>query len=311
MKKLFIIALLALAGCTAQSPKQVFVLPEDESFNFIMLNDAGRNGYYDQKTVAATMGRIAETTDFEFVAAAGDIFHYLGIQSTADPLLMTNYESIYSHPELQVEWYPILGNHEYSGNSQAVIDYSAVSRRWSMPDRYYTKSFDIPGDGTLRVVWVDTAPLIDKYRKKSGEYPDAGQQDMDAQLAWVDSVLTASSDTWKIVIGHHPIWAGTDKNDSERGDLQARLEPILVRHGVDMYLCGHIHNFQHIRRPNSDIDYVVNGSGSLGREVVAQEGQIFTSSSTGFSVVAASADSLRLFMLDRDARVLYAVNRGK
>jgi len=28
---------------------------------------------------------------------------------------------------------------EYQGNTQAVIDYSDISRRWVMPDRYYTK----------------------------------------------------------------------------------------------------------------------------------------------------------------------------
>lgn len=34
-----------------------------------------------------------------------------------------------------LEWYPILGNHEYRGNTQAVIDYSKVSRRWVMNER--------------------------------------------------------------------------------------------------------------------------------------------------------------------------------
>ena len=76
-----------------------------------------------------------------------------------DPLWMTNYELIYSHPELQIPWYPILGNHEYRGNTQAVLDYSAVSRRWQMPARYYSKVFEEDG-ATLRVVFIDTTPLM-------------------------------------------------------------------------------------------------------------------------------------------------------
>ena len=48
---------------------------------------------------------------------------------------MTNYELVYSHPELMIPWYPILGNHEYRGNTQAVLDYSQVCARWEMPAR--------------------------------------------------------------------------------------------------------------------------------------------------------------------------------
>ena len=81
------------------------------------------------------MGLLAERVDIEFGVAAGDIHHYLGVQSVNDPLWMTNYELIYEYPELQVEWLPILGNHEYQGNTQAVIDYFAVSRRYTSPAR--------------------------------------------------------------------------------------------------------------------------------------------------------------------------------
>ncbi len=310
--KFTLLFLLLLGGCTAvaQEAEKFPDLPEDESFNFMLVNDAGRNGWYDQKPIAAKMGVLAERADIEFVAGAGDIFHYMGVESTADPLWMTNYELIYDHPELQIEWYPVLGNHEYQGNAQAVIDYTRVSRRWSMPARYYTKRFEIGDDATLRLLFLDTAPLIDKYRSDD-EYTDAGDQDMERQLVWVDSVLTASDDTWTVAIGHHPIWAGTDKDDDERTDMQARLEPILKKHGVDMYLCGHIHNFQHIRRPDSDIDYVVNGSASQGRDVVALDGQLFGSPATGFSVIAASPDSLKLHMLDKNAALLHTVVRSK
>ena len=123
---------------------------------------------------------------------------------------MTNYELIYSHPELMIDWFPILGNHEYRGNTQAVLDYTNVSRRWSMPGRYYTKVFEKKGTA-IRFVMIDTAPLIDKYRNESETYPDACKQDMDQQLAWIDSVLTVAKEDWVVVIGHHPIYAETSK----------------------------------------------------------------------------------------------------
>lgn len=72
-----------------------------------------------------------------------------------------------------------------------------------MLPRYYTKTFEEKGT-TLRVVWVDTAPMIDKYRQDSEQYPDACKQDYQKQLAWIDSVLTVASEDWVIVAGHHP-----------------------------------------------------------------------------------------------------------
>lgn len=144
----------------------------DDHFNFIVANDLGRNGYYDQKIIAEQMGELAENTGIEFIAAAGDIHHFEGVASVNDPLWMTNYELIYAHPELMIDWFPILGNHEYRGNTQAVLDYSKVSRRWSMPGRYYAKSFKLDGNATLKLIFIDTTPLIDKYHKEAEEsYP--------------------------------------------------------------------------------------------------------------------------------------------
>lgn len=282
----------------------------EDKFNFYVANDLGRNGYYDQKPIAELMGTMAEEIGPEFVLATGDIHHFEGVRSVNDPLWMTNYELIYSHPELMIDWFPVLGNHEYRGNTQAVLDYSNVSRRWSMPSRYYTRVFEEEGT-RVRVVWIDTAPLIDKYRKESDTYPDACKQDMDEQLAWIDSVLTASKEDWVIVAGHHPIYAETPKDESEREDLQKRLDPILRRHKVDVYICGHIHNFQHIRRPESPIDYVVNSAGSLSRKVKPTEGTVFCSGEPGFSVCSISKREFNLYLIDKTGTVLHTVTRKK
>ena len=283
----------------------------ERPLNFYLANDLGRNGYYDQKPIAELMGRMAEAIDIEFVVAAGDVHHFEGVRSVDDPLWMTNYELIYSHPDLMLPWYPILGNHEYRGNTQAVIDYSNVSARWQMPARYYTKVMEEDGI-TVRLVMTDTPPMIDKYRKDTDKYPDAGKQDLNAQLEWVDSVLTVAKEDWVIVVGHHPIYADTDKNDTERTDMQRRLDTILRKHGnVDFYICGHIHNFQHIRMPESDIDYVVNSSGSLSREVKPVDGTVFCSDATGYSLITVDKGEIDLHMIDRDGKVIHTVKRTK
>lgn len=284
---------------------------EKGDINLIVVSDLGRNGYYDQKGVASTMGLVAEKIGPDAVLALGDTHHYEGVQSVSDPLWMTNYELIYSHPELMVHWYPVCGNHEYRGSTQAVLDYSAISRRWDMPARYYTKVFGDKDEATVRIVFIDTAPLIDKYRKNNATYPDACRQDPEAQLEWLDKTLADATEDWVVVVGHHPIYAFTDKPDSERSDLQKRVDPILRKHKADMYICGHIHNYQHIRKSDSGTDYVVNTSGSKTRAAGKTDGTVFCSDAAGFSVLTADKKALRLNLLDKDGRVIYTVSRNK
>lgn len=282
----------------------------EDRFSFILATDLGRNGYYDQKTIAAKMGEVAENIDIEFVITSGDTHHYDGVESTTDPLWMTNFESIYSHPELLVEWYPILGNHEYKGNTQAVIDYSKVSRRWCMPDRYYSKSFETEDGESFLLVFVDTPPLIDKYRNI--EYPDAPKQDIQKQLDWIDATLKNATEKWKIVVGHHPIYAETSKTDQERIDLQNRLKPILEKYNVDAYLCGHIHNFQHIKPKGSKIEYLVNSSGSLSRKVKNPvEGTIFSSSEAGFTICTVADNKFYLRLINKEGNILHTITLNK
>ena len=277
----------------------------------LVANDLGRNGYYDQKPIAERMGKMAGELDVEAVLALGDIHHFMGVESVNDPLWMTNYELIYSHPELQIPWYPILGNHEYRGNTQAVLDYSNVSRRWQMPARYYSKVFEEDGV-TLRVVFIDTTPLIGKYHKDSLDYLSVPQQDAKKQLAWLEEELNGAKEDWVVVVGHHPIYAHTTKSESERKDMQKRVDPILRRHNVDMYICGHIHNFQHIRPQGTSIDYVVNSAGSLARsKVEAIEGTVFASGEAGFSILSFTKDELCLDLINGKGKTIHSVKRTK
>ena len=77
-----------------------------------------------------------------------------------------------------------------------------------------------------------------------------------------------------------------------------------------MYVSGHIHTFQHIRRENDGIDFVVNSSASLARKVNPTEGTIFCSPEEGFSVVSATKQQLALYMIDKKGGILHEVKRS-
>jgi hypothetical protein len=304
-RQILLIVLLFSASIPSQAQTPAEWKQMKADVNLYWVNDMGRNGYYDQKTIAELMGTMAETVGPEAVIAVGDIHHFSGVESTSDPLWMTNYELIYSHPELMCFWYPILGNHEYRGNTQAVLDYAKVSRRWAMPARYYSKVFEGKGC-SVRVVFIDTTPLIGKYRKDTETYPDAHRQDRDKQLAWLDSTLTAAKEDWVICVGHHPIYAQTPKADIERADMQKYLLPVLRRHpNVSVYGCGHIHNFQHIKKTGDNINYWVNSAASLSRPVKPMDGTRWCDPSTGFTVISADKQQLTLFAINKDGKILY------
>lgn len=287
---------LLLVMSLALTAKRVFIV-----------NDSGRNGYYEQKTIARTMGEMAEKGGLECVFALGDVHHFDGVASVNDPLWLTNFELIYSHPELQVPWYPILGNHEYRGSTKAVMDYSMVSRRWRMCGRYYTKVFHTKGT-SIRFVLADTTPMIAKYRS-SEENPDANEQNTKKQLQWLDSVLSNAKEQWIVVMGHHPIYAVTPKAEQERIDMQNSLGGLLRRHRVDMYISGHIHNFQHIRQDGTDTDFIVNSAAALARGIQPSPATLFASGEAGFSVLDFSKEALTLSMVNSRGDIIYKVER--
>ena len=314
MKRYFLFLLIAFSAMTSCTEKHLSVkLPEvsESAINFILANDLGRNGYYEQKNIAKLMGYTAENRDIEMVVAAGDVHHFDGVGSINDPLWMTNYELIYDHPDLMIEWNAICGNHEYRGNTQAVLDYTQVSRRWNVPAKYYTKVITSKDEGSCRLVFIDTTPLMDKYRNDTINYPDAYKQDVSAQLQWIDSVLVHSTEEWKIVIGHHPVYAETSKDAEERTDMQARLAPILEKNKVDVYFCGHIHNYQHIRPASSNVNYVVNSSASLSRPVKAIDGTQFCSSDPGFTICSVDNQTFKFFFINHKGENIYSYTLSK
>lgn len=315
LKQLSFILLLFVSGVSMANAQAI--VSWDKTYakgklNFIVANDLGRNGYYDQIQIAEIMGNVAEELRPQGVLCPGDVHHFGGVESVDDPLWMTNYELIYKHPGLMIEWYPVLGNHEYRGNTQPVLDYTAVSRRWEMPERYYAKVFSRKGV-SMKVVFIDTTPLIDNNRRQTDVYPEAQSRSIEDQLKWLEQeLLDRGGVDWVVVIGHHPIYADSPKPDSEQEDMRERVDSLLRQYNVDMYICGHIHNFQHIRCANSNVDYILNSSASQSRKNVKPiAGTIYCNGSTGFSVLSASKDTLVMHMIDNQGNLLHSVVRDK
>ncbi len=269
---------------------------DDNGFRFYILSDWGVNGYYNQTEVADAMVRTAMVASPKFIVSCGDNFQTNGVQSVTDPLWKVNFEEVYKHPVFNVDWYPILGNHDYKGNTQAEIDYSQISRRWRMPARYYTFAKQTDDSTSVRFIFLDTPSLLSEYWSEPQEYPDVVKQDSAKQVAWLKHVLANSPEKWKLVFGHHPLYSASTKHGSST-ELIAKLKPLFDQYHVDFYICGHDHDFQHLRPQNSSVDYIVTGTGGKVRECSRDENTLFSASKPGFTLVSIDRGLMKLILL--------------
>ncbi len=296
---------------SAAWPTGAVAATDPEVLNFVAFGDWGRDGQRSQGVVAEAMGAAAAEIASRFVISAGDNFYPAGVQSVTDPHWRRSFEDVYTAPALRTPWYAALGNHDYRGVAQAQVDYTHLSSRWRMPSRYYKVAGEALGANFLDLFVIDTSPLADR-----GNYDEMLQQlarghleahDGARQIAWLRDELRRSTAPWKIVVGHHPIYSG-DHGDS--AELVAQVAPLLEAHGVQVYINGHDHNLQHIRRGR--VDYVCTGAGAdaVG-SVTPVEGTCYCLSRPGFAMFGLDRETLQLEFRDLTGRTLYQARRRR
>jgi len=278
--------------------------------SFIAMGDWGRNGEYKQKEVAVQMGISAKQLDASFMLILGDNFYPSGVASTQDYQWIASFENIYTSHALQTDWYVALGNHDYKGNPQAQVDYSKISRRWRMPERYFAKKISLGEDTTQQILLVilDTSPFISQYYTSEDHRDNIRNQDTAAQRKWLEQVLSDPSPNikWRIVAGHHPLYTGGKRiNSADTKEMNRLLKPIFDKYKVDAYIAGHEHSLQYIK-PAGPTHYFVSGAGSeITPAVVHPDGGKFAVSSNGFMVFSVTSKEMLVQVVNERGDVLY------
>lgn len=108
----------------------------------------------------------------------------------------------------------------------------------------------------LRLISIDSA--VDSELENDEGYP------MQAQKAWLDSVLQSNTREWVIVTTHLPFYSPKENRDNKH--LRKHFQPILEKYKVDLVLSGHDHSYGRGRvsdNPQSShkVMYVVSVSG--------------------------------------------------
>jgi len=279
-----------------------------KGWNFFIVSDWGWNGQSYQQQVADQMGIQADSTGAKFIVSCGDNFQINGVASTQDPLWMKNFENVYTNNTLQVDWFPVFGNHDYKGNTQAQLDYSKISRRWRFEEHYYSFVKKINDSISARFIFLDTPPLLSEYYKP--EYPDAAKQDSAKQIKWLNETLANSKEQWKIVFGHHPIYSASKKHGNTKEMIQ-RVKPLLEKYNAQFYFSGHDHDMQHLQEHGKNVDYMVTGTGGEARPCSKNEQSLFSASVPGYSIVSFHADSIRVVFMGANGLPQYTYERKK
>ena len=293
------------------------IKPVNKGLSFIAIGDFGRHGAFTQKEVARDMGTVAELLDLNFTISVGDNFYPNGVQSTQDYQWISSFENVYTHHLLHEPWFVALGNHDYEGNSQAQIDYSKISRRWEMPARYYEKLIEISKGKFLQLLVIDTNPFIEKYKKEENKYLGINDQNTKKQLKWLEQKLANNNPniTWRIVVGHHPLYSGGKRKTSEETlSIEKLFEPILEKHKVDAYITGHEHDLQIIKKQNVGVTQFLSGAGSELRETGTTDGTLFAASVPGFMAFTLTNNQLKAYVIQSEKdtfRVVYQTEINK
>ena len=227
MRRLLLLAATTLLvwGAPASPDAQTVPFGRADSLKFAVIGDNG-SGTSEQYALGQQMAAQRARFPFEFVLMMGDNIY--GGQRPADFTMKFErpYQVLLS---AGVKFYAAIGNHD---DPNADIAYRPFNMNGA---RYYTFK-----KGNVRFVVADT------------NYLDQ------IQLAWLETTLKGSTEPWKIVYFHHPLYSNGDRHGSNV-ELRVRLEPMLVANGVNVVMSGHDHAYERLV-PQKGITYFVIGS---------------------------------------------------
>jgi 3',5'-cyclic AMP phosphodiesterase CpdA len=221
---------LALACGIAAAAQQVPPASAD-SLKFAVIGDSG-TGSPSQYRIAERLTAARAGFPYEFVLMMGDNLYGSEGPSAYDKKFERPYKPLL---DAGIKFYASLGNHDE-------------------PNQRFYKGFNMNGErfysfkpkNNVRIFALDS-----NYMDKT-------------QLDWIEKELAASGSDWKIVFFHHPIYSSGGRHGSDE-ELRAQLEPLFLKHGVDVVFQGHEHFYERIK-PQKGVYYFISGGAAKLRE---------------------------------------------
>jgi len=223
--------LLVTAAAVVAAAQDISLPNAPDSLKFAVIGDSG-TGSKSQYTIAEKLIASRAKFPYEFVLMMGD-----NLYSGSGP---KDFDKKFEKPYAQligngVKFYATLGNHD-NPNERFYKNFNMNG------ERYYTFK---PRNG-VRIFSLDSNYMDQK------------------QLDWLEKELTASGSDWKIAYFHHPLYSSGGAHGSDV-PLREQLEPLFLKHGVDVVFSGHEHFYERIK-PQKGIYYFTSGGAAKLRE---------------------------------------------
>ena len=158
-----------------------------------------------------------------------------------------------------------------------------------------------PDSARVKFIFLDTTPLVDERDEQ--------------QLTWLTKELTEGSYDWKFVVGHHPLYSGNYRT-GQQARLRNAIEQLMIENKVNVYLCGHDHNLQYLKK--GKIYYFVSGAGSetyesvpvadMTQYIYCKEGRKCTAA---FMIFSLDKSGMIIQMVDAKGQLVYKSKIGK
>ena len=293
----------ALAGCflVACSAMAAQAGGEDETWTFVSMPDfLNVDTDYPQPEWEPALEYILTSVKGEnpdFLLVAGDLVmgHWYSREEIAK--YAGRYYPAWKRrlDDIQLPFYAAIGDHELGDNPwpdwkmKLVPEYRRAFREYlKMPDNgpEHRKgtAFWWRHKGVLFVA-------VDVFEEAPGRQGGITAQVTDKQLTWLEQVLESHADAdHRIVMGHTPVLGPVRAWSSSRlmleGGRESDLWQAMVRHDVDLYLCGEVHAITCIERD--------------GILQIAHGGLIGYNTRTNYLVVRVRPDALHLELKEID-----------
>jgi acid phosphatase type 7 len=252
------------SGCFRTAP-----VGDDSRFSFAVVGDSGSGGK-GQLAVAALLERLRP----DLVLHTGDVVYPAGQERHYDRRFFAPYRNLIK----TVPLFPVLGNHDVrKGNGAAFLEnFHPPLGSPGSTKRYY--SFDW---GNTHFVALDS----ELYHGDRGSNPEE-------QRDFLERDLATTRKRWKVAFLHRSPYGSSRHGGDEK--VREDLEPLFVKHGVDLVFSGHDHVYERTV-PITGVTYVVSGGG--GRRLYpAGNGELTASSVSAHHAVLVRVSGSRLLL---------------
>jgi 3',5'-cyclic AMP phosphodiesterase CpdA len=307
-----LIALTTAVSCSApqqRPPKQeieehVQAAVTGNEVNLLAFGDWGINND-NQRRVAETMKQYVRSSGLTFfgVLCAGDNM-YVKLKGPDDPMWDQVFETMYDRQVLSFPFYVVAGNHDYqNGKVPIELAYAQLNptSRWKYPSPYYR--LEVPAAPAPTLV---TVLMLDSNRDALGK-DDAWRKETE----WMREELAKpqAEGTWRIAVAHHPLFSNGEHGDN--GVMQTSWGRLFKQYGLDMYVCGHDHDMQHLELQEWPMSFIlVGGGGASTRPMFNDQRGPFSKSMQGFAHLQFTPERMTVKLIDRDGNVVHAFERN-